>query len=216
MSKYPRSFHLPWSPGATNDDKKMETVKDLLNTPLIITEKMDGSNVCLERENCYARSHNKPPKHSSFDGFKALHAAVKHHIPEDMQIFGEWLYAKHSINYYNLPSYLMLFGIRDKISGEWADWNHVYEMAIDLGVSTVPVLERDLIITSTSQLKEITNQLGEQKSEYGCREGIVVRRQYRFNGENFPRYLGKWVRQDHNQIDEYWMRKEIEPNKLKK
>lgn len=212
---YPRTYHLPWSPGCTSDDKKMGSVDYLLQAPLVITEKMDGSNVCLERDFCYGRTHNHAPTHSSFDMFKALHAGVKHLIPEHLQIFGEWCYARHSINYSDLASYLMLFGVRDKNTKEWLDWSRVRESAYDLGVVTVPVLEHGIIVNSISELKSITIQLGEQSSNLGSREGVVVRRQYRFDGECFPYYVGKYVRKDHVQTTNHWRHQPIIVNKLK-
>ena len=42
--KYPRSYHLYFSPGATSDDRIAISTDSLINTEIIITEKMDGSN----------------------------------------------------------------------------------------------------------------------------------------------------------------------------
>ena len=44
MSKYNRTFHLPWSPGSTNDDRISNNVDSLLGKEIVITEKLDGSN----------------------------------------------------------------------------------------------------------------------------------------------------------------------------
>ncbi len=107
--KYNRTFHLPWSPGATNDDKIATSVTNLLNTEIIITEKLDGSNTSLESDGCFARTHSGPPNHPSFDGLKALHAEVGFQIPSGMQLFGEWCFAKHSISYEELPGYFFAF-----------------------------------------------------------------------------------------------------------
>lgn len=141
MDKYNRTPHLTWSPGGTNDDKRIVTLDGLLNREIIITEKVDGSNVCLEHDAVYARSHAKAPKHPSFDALKALHAQVKSRIPEGIQIFGEWCYAKHSIEYTSLPNYLLLFGVRDlDLKGHWNAWELVEDWAEQLEVSTVPLL----------------------------------------------------------------------------
>lgn len=53
--KYPRTFHLPWSPGASDDDKILKDVKYLLDTPLVITAKIDGGNCMLNRTSIFAR-----------------------------------------------------------------------------------------------------------------------------------------------------------------
>lgn len=208
-------MHLPWSPNLINDDREIEHVRCLLNTPLVVTEKMDGSNVCLESERCFARSHQGPPRHPSFNAFKSVHASIRHLIPENCQVFGEWCYAKHSIKYHGLPHHLMLFGIRNTETNEWSDWSKVEEMAIDMGVATVPLLERGITVINESQLKQLTNDLGDQGSKYGNREGVVVRRQYRFDDDKFSLYVGKWVRKGHVAIDQHWTKQEIEVNGLK-
>lgn len=208
-------MHLPWSPNLINDDREMEHVRKLLDVPLIITEKMDGSNVCLEHDRCFARSHQGPPSHSSFDSFKAVHASVRHLISENIQVFGEWCYAKHSIKYYGLPNHLMLFGIRNTETGEWKDWSSVEEMAIDMNVATVPILERGIIISKEHHLKEITNDLGGASSKFGDREGVVVRRQYRFDDNDFSLSVGKWVRKGHVAGNDDFRKGNFEINGLK-
>ena len=42
--KYNRTYHFPWSQGATNDDKIATDMSRLIGNPIVITEKMDGSN----------------------------------------------------------------------------------------------------------------------------------------------------------------------------
>src|SRR5262245_55730831 len=106
--KYPRTPHLPWSPGGTRDDRRLTDVEPLLGRELVLTEKMDGSNVCLEREHVFARSHTAEPRHPSFDALKAVHAALRWQIPSHWQLFGEWLWARHSITYDRLPAYLLI------------------------------------------------------------------------------------------------------------
>jgi len=44
MSKYNRTYHLPWSPGSTNDDRISNGVESLLGIDIVITEKLDGEN----------------------------------------------------------------------------------------------------------------------------------------------------------------------------
>src|ERR1700735_3741011 len=105
--KYPRTFHFPWSKGCNNDDKIAASIEALINEPIIITEKIDGSNVSLEQNGCYARTHAHAPMHPSFDGLKSLHASIGYQIPYGLQFFGEWCAAKHSITYDALPDYFL-------------------------------------------------------------------------------------------------------------
>ena len=99
---------MPFSPGCQRDDKFIKTVSHLLNTDVVITEKLDGGNVCLESEDVFARSHEGPPSHPSFGELKALHSTLKYQIPQDVQVFGEWCLAIKSLEYTEvLPAYLV-------------------------------------------------------------------------------------------------------------
>lgn len=215
--KYPRTLHVPWSKGATNDDKIAKDISTLLNKEIIITEKVDGSNTSLEAYGCFARTHAGPPTHSSFDGLKALHANIKHLIPEEYQIFGEWCYALHSIAYDKLPSYFLAFGVRQVANLPdfvWSSWADVELLADEIGVPTVPVLWKG-ICKKESELQEITEILVKQPSLLGnIREGVVIRVANDFLDQDFSKYVMKWVRKDHVQTTEHWKNQEIIKNKI--
>lgn len=212
--KYNRTPHLPWSPGGTNDDKRIESLGGLLHVPIIITEKMDGSNVCLESRSVYARSHSGPPSHPSFDALKALHSQIRHLIPVGVQVFGEWLYAKHSIHYTNLPSYLMLFSVRTSVGKTHGSWAEVEDMAEKLGTTTVPVLMRAFADTPEYLRVVLTDECLCLPTRYGEREGIVVRKRSGFPDDEFHLSVAKWVRKDHVTTDNHWKHQEIVRNKL--
>jgi len=46
--KYPRTAHLPWSPGADDDDIIIDTVDSFVGKEVVVTEKMDGE--CLDQD----------------------------------------------------------------------------------------------------------------------------------------------------------------------
>jgi hypothetical protein len=220
--KYNRTPHLPWSPGGTSEDKRAKSIDSLLNIPLVITEKLDGSNVSLEKDGCYARTHAGTPTHASFDGFKALHASIKYTIYDKVQLFGEWCYALHSIAYTELPNYLLLFGVRyldnDGINEHrWGSWSSIESWAGDIGVATVPLLWTGYV-SSEKALKNITEDLVNQPSTYGStREGVVVRVATSFPEEEFSSSVMKWVRKDHvNPNNDHWKHQEIIKNSLYK
>jgi hypothetical protein len=172
---------------------------------------MDGSGVCLERDAVYARSHNGPPTHPSFDLLKQLHAQVRFCIPEGVQVFGEWLYARHSIAYQGLPDYLMLFGVRHLDQGYWASWDEVEVWADELGVSTVPLLATDKQFPSEEALRCYV-----LKQIQPGREGAVVRLSEEFPDDQFHMSIAKFVKADHIQTDTHWAHREIVRNVLKK
>lgn len=213
--KYPRTYHLPWSPGATRDDRIQSDISNFIDEQIVITEKLDGSNVTLTQDNVFARSHSGPPDHPSFDPLKALHASKKHLIKEyfpGVEIFGEWCYAKHSIYYTELPSYLLCFAIR--IGGVWLKWRKVERYCEALDLKTVPVLYKGSV-GSEKELKDIVEYLCEKPSECGGdREGVVVRVADDFTDDCFSTHLLKQVRKDHVQTDTHWKHQEIQKNLL--
>lgn len=217
MKKYPRTLHLPWSPGASKNDRISENISSLLNRQIVITDKLDGSNASLEKDGCFARTHSGPPKHESFDALKALHAGVKHQLVNGMQYFGEWCYAKHSIKYSELPGYFLLFGVRALDDGPhcWASWDHITEMAAELGLPTVPALWKGQV-ASAKELELLTKDLAAGKSACGGeREGVVVRLACAFLDDDFSASVMKYVRKNHVQTIDHWKDQEIIKNGLK-
>jgi hypothetical protein len=213
--KYPRTPHFPFSPGGTSDDRRIESVEGFLGTAVVLTEKMDGSNVCLEAGACFARSHAAKPSHESFSSFKALHATVQRRIPEGVQVFGEWLYAKHSISYGALPSYLMVFGVRDLATMQWASWSEVELWAEELGVTTTPVLSRTAGLGRAEEVRKLVESHATAPSRCGglC-EGAVLRLAGSFADAAFETSVAKYVRAGHVQTDKHWKSQKVVRNRL--
>lgn len=213
-AKYPRTFHLPWSPGGTSDDKRLSDVSPLIGVELVITEKCDGSNLTYTRKNVFSRSHSGPPAHASFDLAKATHGRIAHLVSEGISVFCEYCYAVHSIAYETLPDYSLVFGVRDDVELVWWDWDMVAAQASDLGLPTVPVLFRGTV-TSEDALRALTERLTAEPSTFGgAREGVVVRIASQFPDAAFPKSVAKWVRKDHVQTDEHWMHQAIVAQRL--
>jgi hypothetical protein len=215
--KYNRTFHFPFSEGASNDDKIACSIDSVLNTEIIITEKLDGSNTSLEANGCFARTHSGPPTHKSFDGLKALHSSVKYKIPENIQLFGEWCYAKHSIEYNELPGYFLLFNVRSLINDKliWLSWDEVLLWAEEINVPTVPVLFRGTVSSGKNLENMIKSFMIEPSLCGGIREGVVVRVQRELNNDEFSSCVLKCVRKDHVTTSTHWTQQAIVMNKLK-
>ena len=45
--KYPRTYHLPWSEGRTDDDKVLSDDSQFIGKYVVVTEKMDGENTTI-------------------------------------------------------------------------------------------------------------------------------------------------------------------------
>ncbi len=104
--KYPRTPHLPWSPGRSKDDIALNSIEHLeCLDDVVVTEKLDGENTTLYHDYLHARSIDSK-SHPSRDWIKRFHAKIQYDIPEDFRICGENMYARHSIFYDALTTFL--------------------------------------------------------------------------------------------------------------
>ena len=205
MSKYNRTYHLPWSPGSTNDDRISDNVELLLGTEIVITEKLDGENCGMTDEGVYARSHATFTTSAWSREVRQLHKlSVEDELGDGVFLFGENMEGIHSIEYTNLESYFYIFGIRD--NDIWIPWEKVEEYSYLLDIPTVPVLFKG-VVNSAKELQQIVEDLVSKPSELGGqREGIVVRTAGMFHNDDFADNVMKWVRKDHVSTDVHWTR----------
>ena len=208
--KYPRTFHLPWSPGATDDDKVMADPDEAFGgARIVVTEKVDGECTTMYRDYLHARSIDYAP-HRSRDYVKALHGRIAADIPEGWRVCGENLFAVHSIAYEALPACFLVFSIWNE-KNECLSWDEAVLWATLLGLSVVPRLYsgvwNETNIRGLDAVKE--SQLG------GDREGYVVRLADSFHYRAFRRSVAKYVRKGHVQTDDHWKSQTVVPNKLR-
>ena len=205
MSKYNRTYHLPWSPGSTNDDRISDNVELLLGTEIIITEKLDGENCGMTDEGVYARSHATFTTSAWSREVRQLHKlSVEDELGDGVFLFGENMEGIHSIEYSNLESYFYIFGIRD--NDIWIPWEKVEEYSYLLDIPTVPVLFKG-VVNSAKELQQIVEDLVSKPSELGGQiEGIVVRTAGMFHNDDFADNVMKWVRKGHVSTDVHWTR----------
>lgn len=152
--KYPRTPHLFGSKG-TDDDRHLgrkESEAFIADPSLIVEEKVDGTNVGIHfsstgRMVLQCRGHEiTEGMHPQYDLFKQW-TSVKRPVLEVMLesrfiLYGEWLYAKHSVHYRSLPHYFFEFDIYDKDAGQFLDLDARLQMLNGTGLLTVPVLHR--------------------------------------------------------------------------
>ena len=205
MSKYNRTYHLPYSPGATNDDRISNGVETLLGKEIVITEKLDGENTGMTNGGVYARSHATFTTSDWSREVRQLHdIKVKGNLSEGEFIFGENLEGIHSIEYTNLKSYFYIFGVRD--NNIWVPWNSVEEYSYLLDIPTVPILFKGVLNTK-EELQVLVEKLVKEDSVLGGeREGIVIRNVDMFNDCDFKDNVMKWVRKNHVKTDSHWTR----------
>src|SRR4051812_35451888 len=154
FTKYPRTPHLFGSRG-TEDDKHLghkESLDFLADASLIVEEKLDGTNVGIHftaagRMVLQCRGHEITcGTHAQYDLFKQWTMGkrpVLEIMLEDRYIlFGEWLYARHSVRYRRLLHYFFEFDIYDKQQGVFLDLAARLRMLEGTSIKTVPVLHR--------------------------------------------------------------------------
>ena len=205
MSKYNRTYHLPWSPGTTSDDRISKSVESLLGVEIVITEKLDGENCGMTDNGVYARSHATFTTSSWSREVRQLHKIkVENELGDGVFLFGENMEGIHSIEYTNLESYFYIFGVRD--NDIWIPWEKVEEYSYLLDIPTVPVLFKG-VVNSVKELQAIVEDLTSKPSKLGgLREGIIVRTSGLFHNDDFVNNVMKWVRKDHVNTDEHWTR----------
>ena len=123
FTKYPRTPHLFGSLG-TADDKHLgpaESNRFIADSSLIVEEKIDGTNVGIHFTDAgdlvlQCRGHLiTEGMHPQYDLFKQW-ASVKRIVLEERLenrfiLFGEWVYARHSIHYRALTHYFFEFDV---------------------------------------------------------------------------------------------------------
>lgn len=212
--KYPSTMYLPFSPTISEKDKNnIFDLKNLVNKPFVITIKMDGSNLTMTRNHVGARN-GWDAKHESFDLAKSEHAKISHRIPDNIQLFGEWLYAKHSIYYDNLKGYYQIFSAFDMESRDFLSWEDTKRLAEELGFLAVPVLYNGVLIENTDKLISDITEMAEHVINKFNHEGLVVKNNQTFNVNDFDKNVAKYVRPNHVQTDEHWSHQKIVRNKL--
>ena len=206
MNKYPRTYHFSFSPGVQNDDKMLPDVSVFHGKNIVVTEKLDGENTGMTSKTCHARSLDSRD-HSSRHWVKALHGQIQRDIPEGWQIFGENMFAEHSIRYEDLTSFLYVFLIVDE-NKMCFSWEKTKEWAEMFGLQVVPELYTGFWDEDAVQ----ACYTGESK--YGQdQEGYVVRNSDEFLLSEFQQNVAKCVRYNHVRTGEFWM-KHWKPNKL--
>ncbi|MEV0648356.1 RNA ligase family protein [Phytomonospora sp. NPDC050363] len=198
---YPRTPHLPWSPGFTADDLRAGSVA-LEGREVVVTEKLDGENTTLYRDGLHARSLDSG-HHPSRARIKALHGRVGRLIPEGRRVCGENMFARHSIAYDDLDGHFYAFSVWD--GDTCLDWDATVSFTRELGLPLPRVLYRGPYDERLlRRLKLDTDRV----------EGYVVRDACAFTLDGFGERVAKWVRARHVRTDTHWMHAEVVPNGL--
>jgi hypothetical protein len=214
-TKYGRTYHLPFSPGTTSDDRISHDYWQHVGAmrQLVCTEKLDGENNCLSKHGVFARSHAAPTVSPWTRQIRERWQILKHDLG-DLEVFGENLYAIHSIEYQKLEHHYYVFGIRH--FDKWLSWEETKFYAASLDLPTVPELTILQAPFTQPEFEKTVLDLVEKPSVFGSvdtvtgkpcsMEGVVCRNTGEYAVADFGENLFKYVRKGHVKTDEHWIR----------
>lgn len=205
--KFPRTYHLPWSPGMHDDDRMIKDMAFFEGKEVVVTAKMDGENTSCYTDYIHARSLENE-YHASRTWIKNFWSTWAHDIPNGYRVCCENLFAEHSIHYDSLVSYCLGFHVwNDK--NVCLSWDETLEWFQLLGVQPVQELYRGLY--NETVIKSLGNMMDFDKNE-----GYVLRLADEFTYGDYKKSVGKFVRPNHIQTTKHhWKSQKVIPNSLK-
>jgi hypothetical protein len=251
MHKYPRTHHLEGSrlqPG--DEDLDSVPFRTVAGRFLVVEEKADGANsgisfdaagrLQLQSRGHYLTGGGRERQFNLFKQWATCHAAGLFAVLADRYVlYGEWLYANHTIFYDQLPHYFLEFDVLDTHTGDFLATRRRQELLRGLPITSVPILWEG----HATSLAELTALVGpslfkgphwRQHLEEACRahgldperaraetdgsdlmEGLYIKVEEA--GRVVERY--KWIRASFltTVLDSgsHWMRRPILPNRLR-
>lgn len=198
LRKYPRTPHIPGSPGMTDDDKLVTaSALEFLQSgvDLVVTEKMDGGNITMYQDAFHGRSLDSGT-HPWDTRTRAVWASIRHLIPDGWRVSGESLQARRSVAYDQLPGVYMVFGVWDE-NNVLLSWKDTVDVADMLSLPHVPVLYEG------NNYQDAVTVWGKEREEETS-EGFVLRNSAAFPYEKFSQNIAKWVRAGHVRTRADW------------
>ena len=164
--KYPRTPHIEGSrlqPG--DEDLSQIPFDSIKDRYLVIEEKCDGANSAISFNDADGELLLQSRGHYLTGGYRERHynlmkqwASARRDGLYDLLgtryiMYGEWMYAKHTVFYDALPHYFLEFDIYDREKGIFLDTPSRHEMLKDVPVVSVPVLGSGYFNTQEEMLE---------------------------------------------------------------
>jgi hypothetical protein len=252
IKKYPRTQHIEGSKLQEGDeDLSQVPFSEIAGRHLVVEEKMDGANAAisfskagdlqLQSRGHYLTGGYRERHFNFFKTWASVFVQPLWEVLSDRYImYGEWMYAKHTIFYTDLPHYFLEFDVFDTVEELFltTEARRIFCKKLPF-IQSVKVLHEGKL-SALDELKsfittsEFINQPNELLEKYcqenglnfeqaqfetdlsGMMEGLYIKVEE--NGEVTERY--KWVRHDflqtvHNS-GSHWLNRPIIPNQLDK
>ena len=219
--KYPRTPHITGSRVQAGDEDLNRIAREVLQgLPIVVEEKLDGSNCGISFDACgsltlQSRGHalTGGAREGQFDLFKrwASHhrATIRQLLGTRYVMYGEWLYARHTIPYDQLPHFFLEFDVLDREEGVFLSTGRRRALLAGSPIVSIPVL-------AEGKVAELESYLSKSRcSSSEVMEGLYIK--HEADGKVMGRY--KFVRTSFLQLvensGEHWMDRPIKPNGLR-
>jgi len=143
-------------------------------------EQVDGSNLGISITQDHQllfqnRSHyvniETQAQWKQLESWASQHPGIYQVLNPNLILFGEWMYARHSIHYTNLPDLFLAFDIYDKTKGKFLSRCSRDQLLEGTGIHTVPLLKNGKL--SRADYEKLLNS--QSSFHDGFVEGIYVR-----------------------------------------
>ena len=228
LPKFPRTKHLPLEPNAGREDliASNEEFEALLrHNNVFISEKVDGANCAItivdgqpmirNRNHILSKSFTgaKTPAKMQFSSIWNWFYQNSYRF-QDLQrilgfvpcVYGEWMYARHTVKYDKLPEYFIAFDIYDSDEGKFVGTDICRSVLEEVGMAIVPLLHVGPV--NEKILLDLRNGPS-LLSSTDKREGIYIK----LVDDGFVSGRYKMVRSGFIQ-GEHWNKRGMETNKL--
>lgn len=219
IRKFVRTRHLVNLGSATRDDLVLEAVEAqalFCGPEVFVEEKVDGANLGFSLFEGSVRAQNRSHyvNSSSHTQFKQLdkwilkHNAalldILHSGSGRMILYGEWLFAKHSVPYTRLPDLFLAFDLFDIAAGRFVSRPVLEARLAGSGISLVPLVAR----THLAKPQDAARLIRGSAFYDGPAEGVYVR----VCDADWTIQRAKVVRPDFLSGDEHWSKHSVVPN----
>ncbi|KAJ8502775.1 hypothetical protein ONZ45_g11441 [Pleurotus djamor] len=213
--KFPRTPHLLNLGAATSDDVYFDALPSApSNARVVITEKVDGANLGFslssDRSKIIVQNRSHYVNSSTHEQFKKLGHWVEQHdtdlrhlldrdpyFSERYLLFGEWMYATHSISYTHLPDRFIVFDLYDRTTNSFLDTKTLRSLVSHTSLFMVPTVYEGPM-PSEAELREMVQRLS---AFYDGRvEGVYLK----IESSDKVLSRGKVVRADFIAGNEHW------------
>jgi hypothetical protein len=195
IRKYPRTRHVEGSRLQPGDDDAVVPWRDVGGRHLVVEEKIDGANsavsfdaegkLLLQSRGHYLTGGAREKHFAALKPWAQAHAAALFSaLGPRYVMYGEWIYAKHTVYYDALPHYFLEFDVLDRDTGRFLSTARRRELLADAPVVSVPVLHEGALRTldelvsfvGPSRFKTATwrERLARQAEELGLDVGRVL------------------------------------------